>query len=176
MKDPKTRLQEILQGNNQELPVYEVESVTGQDHDLSFKVKCSLPSLNIAQFGEGASRRLSEKIAAQRIIEELEALGLGDFLNTSDFEQTKSGYVALFGRPNVGKSTLLNYLLRQKISITSRKPQTTRVNLLGIDTRESHQAIYVDTPGIIKKTRNTLNRFMVDNAKSLLGDVDWQCC
>ena len=81
-------------------------------------------------------------------------------MNTSDFEQTKSGYVALFGRPNVGKSTLLNYLLRQKISITSRKPQTTRVNLLGIDTRKSHQAIYVDTPGIIKKTRNTLNRFM----------------
>ena len=93
-------------------------------------------------------------------------------MNTSDFEQTKSGYVALFGRPNVGKSTLLNYLLRQKISITSRKPQTTRVNLLGIDTRKSHQAIYVDTPGIIKKTKNTLNRFMVDNAKSLLGDVD----
>ena len=93
-------------------------------------------------------------------------------MNTSDFEQTKTGYVALFGRPNVGKSTLLNYLLRQKISITSRKPQTTRVNLLGIDTRKSHQAIYVDTPGIIKKTRNTLNRFMVDNAKSLLGDVD----
>ena len=80
--------------------------------------------------------------------------------------------MALFGRPNVGKSTLLNYLLRQKISITSRKPQTTRVNLLGIDTQETHQAIYVDTPGIIKKTRNTLNRFMVDNAKSLLGDVD----
>ena len=77
LKDPKTRLQEILQGNNEQLPVYEVESVTGQDHDLSFKVKCSLPSLNIAQFGEGASRRLSEKIAAQRIIEELEALGLG---------------------------------------------------------------------------------------------------
>ena len=93
-------------------------------------------------------------------------------MNTRDSQKTKSGYVAFFGRPNVGKSTLLNYLLRQKISITSRKPQTTRVNLLGIDTQDSHQAIYVDTPGIIKKTRNTLNRFMVDNAKSLLGDVD----
>jgi len=93
-------------------------------------------------------------------------------LNTRNSQKTKSGYVALFGRPNVGKSTLLNYLLRQKISITSRKPQTTRVNLLGIDTQDTHQAIYVDTPGIIKKTRNTLNRFMVDNAKSLLGDVD----
>jgi len=93
-------------------------------------------------------------------------------LNTRNSQKTKSGYVALFGRPNVGKSTLLNYLLRQKISITSRKPQTTRVNLLGIDTQDTHQAIYVDTPGIIKKTRNTLNRFMVDNAKSLVGDVD----
>ena len=93
-------------------------------------------------------------------------------MNTRNSQKTKSGYVALFGRPNVGKSTLLNYLLRQKISITSRKPQTTRVNLLGIDTQDTHQAIYVDTPGIIKKTRNTLNRFMVDNAKSLVGDVD----
>ena len=93
-------------------------------------------------------------------------------MSTRNSQKTKSGYVALFGRPNVGKSTLLNYLLRQKISITSRKPQTTRVNLLGIDTQDTHQAIYVDTPGIIKKTRNTLNRFMVDNAKSLVGDVD----
>ena len=93
-------------------------------------------------------------------------------MNIKNSQKTKTGYVALFGRPNVGKSTLLNYLLRQKISITSRKPQTTRVNLLGIDTQDTHQAIYVDTPGIIKKTRNTLNRFMVDNAKSLLGDVD----
>ena len=99
-------------------------------------------------------------------------MALVNSLNTNNTRKMKSGYVAFFGRPNVGKSTLLNYLLRQKISITSRKPQTTRVNLLGIDTRDNHQAIYVDTPGIIKKTRNTLNRFMVDKAKSLLGDVD----
>ena len=79
--------------------------------------------------------------------------------------------MALFGRPNVGKSTLLNYLLRQKISIT-RANRKLPGEFTGNDTRESHQAIYVDTPGIIKKTRNTLNRFMVDNAKSLLGDVD----
>ena len=84
----------------------------------------------------------------------------------------KTGYVALFGRPNVGKSTLLNYVLAQKISITSRKPQTTRVNLLGIDTEKKYQAIYVDTPGIIKETKNTLNRFMVDSAKSMIDDVD----
>ena len=89
-----------------------------------------------------------------------------------DKKELKAGYVALFGRPNVGKSTLLNYLLKQKISITSRKPQTTRVNLLGIDTEEANQAIYVDTPGIIKETKNTLNRFMVDSAKSIVNDVD----
>ncbi len=84
----------------------------------------------------------------------------------------KMGFVALFGRPNVGKSTLLNYLLKQKISITSRKPQTTRVNFLGIDTEKIHQAVYVYTPGIIKETINSLNRFMVDSAKSMVDDVD----
>ena len=91
-------------------------------------------------------------------------------------EGLKSGYVALVGRPNVGKSTLLNYLLGQKISITSRKPQTTRVNLLGIDTENNHQAIYVDTPGILKETKSTLNRFMVDSAKGVLNDVDLAVC
>ena len=73
---------------------------------------------------------------------------------------TFCGYVALLGRPNVGKSTLLNHLLRQKISITSRKPQTTRQNMLGVDTRGAYQAIYTDTPGIHKRTDKALNRYM----------------
>lgn len=82
------------------------------------------------------------------------------------------GYVALLGRPNVGKSTLLNHVLRQKISITSRKPQTTRHNLLGVDTEGVHQAIYMDTPGIHQHIEKALNRYMVSNATAALKDVD----
>ena len=86
--------------------------------------------------------------------------------------QQRCGYVALVGRPNVGKSTLLNHVLGQKISITSRKPQTTRRNLIGVDTHGSDQAIYVDTPGIHQQTERELNRYMVSNATSALSDVD----
>ena len=82
------------------------------------------------------------------------------------------GYVAIVGRPNVGKSTLMNHLMGQKLSITSRKPQTTRHNLLGVDTDGDRQAIYVDTPGIHNATAGALNRYMVRNATSVLGDVD----
>ena len=87
-------------------------------------------------------------------------------------EVTRCGYVALVGRPNVGKSTLLNHVLGQKISITSRKPQTTRRNLIGVDTQHHNQAIYVDTPGIHQQTERELNRYMVSNATSALSDVD----
>ena len=87
-------------------------------------------------------------------------------------EVTRCGYVALVGRPNVGKSTLLNHVLGQKISITSRKPQTTRRNLIGVDTQHQNQAIYVDTPGIHQQTERELNRYMVSNATSALSDVD----
>jgi GTP-binding protein Era len=88
-------------------------------------------------------------------------------------EQTQHcGYIALVGRPNVGKSTLLNHLLRQKLSITSRKPQTTRHVLLGVDTEAAHQAIYVDTPGIHDHARRQLNRQMVRAATAVLSDVD----
>lgn len=84
----------------------------------------------------------------------------------------KSGYVAILGRPNVGKSTLLNALVGQKISITSRKPQTTRQKVIGILTEEEYQVLFVDTPGIHSEKKDALNRFMNKNAKSALVDVD----
>ena len=82
------------------------------------------------------------------------------------------GFVALVGRPNVGKSTLMNHLLGRKLSITSRKPQTTRHNLIGVDTQGPVQAVYVDTPGIHRGGASTLNRYMVRHAASVLKDVD----
>lgn len=83
----------------------------------------------------------------------------------------KSGFVAIVGRPNVGKSTLLNRILGQKIAITSNKPQTTRNRILGIHNFEGGQALFVDTPGI-HKPKGKLNRFMVDQAISACSDVD----
>lgn len=88
------------------------------------------------------------------------------------FVSTRCGYAALIGRPNVGKSTLLNYLLGQKVSITSRKPQTTRHRLIGIKTDENTQVLYVDTPGIHDGQKKAINRYMNQTAVSILRDVD----
>jgi GTP-binding protein Era len=87
-------------------------------------------------------------------------------------EQTRCGYVAIVGRPNVGKSTLLNHILGQKISITSRKPQTTRHRLLGIKTEGDTQAIYVDTPGLHQDSEKAINRYMNRAASTTIRDVD----
>lgn len=85
---------------------------------------------------------------------------------------TRCGFIAIVGRPNVGKSTLLNYLLQQKISITSRKPQTTRHRILGIKTVGDDQFVYVDTPGMHKQQKKAINRMMNQTATSALEGVD----
>lgn len=83
----------------------------------------------------------------------------------------KSGFVAIVGAPNVGKSTLLNQILGEKISITSKKPQTTRNRILGVLHRSESQLIFIDTPGI-HKAKRPLNIRIVDAALSALGNVD----
>lgn len=84
----------------------------------------------------------------------------------------KCGYVALVGRPNVGKSTLLNHLLGQKLSITSRKPQTTRHCIQGIKTGERGQIIFVDTPGLHEGEKRAMNRYLNRTAAAMLDSVD----
>jgi len=86
-------------------------------------------------------------------------------------QQFKAGYAALVGRPNVGKSTLMNVLLHQKISITTPKPQTTRHRVLGILTRDSSQTIFLDTPGLIDP-RYELQRYMVGQIHRSIADAD----
>ncbi len=84
----------------------------------------------------------------------------------------RCGLVAIIGRPNVGKSTLLNHLLGQKISITSRKPQTTRHRILGVSTRDEVQTVYVDTPGLHRVEARAINRVMNRAARAAVRDVD----
>ncbi|KJF86755.1 GTPase Era [Photobacterium phosphoreum] len=82
------------------------------------------------------------------------------------------GFIAIVGRPNVGKSTLLNRLVGQKLSITSRKPQTTRHRIMGVDTRDGFQAVYIDTPGLHIEEKRVINRLMNRAASSSLTDVE----
>lgn len=90
----------------------------------------------------------------------------------SDSIVSYCGFVAIVGRPNVGKSTLLNRLVGQKITITSRKPQTTRHRILGIQTEGAHQAIYIDTPGVHTAETQVLNRWMNRTASRAMQGVD----
>ena len=87
---------------------------------------------------------------------------------TPDF---KSGFVAIIGRPNVGKSTLMNHLIGQKIAITSKKPQTTRNRIQTVYTCEKGQIVFLDTPGI-HKAKNKLGEYMVAVAERTLKEVD----
>lgn len=83
----------------------------------------------------------------------------------------KTGFMAIVGRPNVGKSTLLNAILGEKVAIVSSKPQTTRNRIIGIHTVEDKQYVFLDTPGIFKP-RNTLGSYMVKTANSSMSDAD----
>lgn len=87
-------------------------------------------------------------------------------------EDHKSGFVAVVGRPNVGKSTLLNAFLQQKIAIVTPRPQTTRSRQLGIITESGYQMIFIDTPGIMKEPRHKLDEYMLETAVDALSDAD----
>ena len=84
----------------------------------------------------------------------------------------KSGYAVIIGRPNVGKSTLMNHLIGQKIAITSNRPQTTRNRIETVLTTEEGQIIFLDTPGMIRKADNRLGEYLIDVSDKTIGDAD----
>jgi GTPase len=87
----------------------------------------------------------------------------------------RCGYVALIGKPNTGKSTLMNALVGEKLSITAHRPQTTRHQILGIRTADDYQCIFVDTPGLHDSNKKAIHRYMNRAATSMLDDVDLIC-
>ena len=87
-------------------------------------------------------------------------------------EGFRCGYVAVVGRPNVGKSTLINHIIGEKVSITSKKPQTTRNRVLGVVTKPMAQFVFVDTPGFQTKVKTQLTRRMNRSVRSTLAEVD----
>ena len=87
----------------------------------------------------------------------------------------RCGYVALIGKPNTGKSTLMNALVGEKLSITAHRPQTTRHQILGIKTSDDYQCIFVDTPGLHDSRKKAIHRYMNRAATSMLEDVDLIC-
>ena len=92
----------------------------------------------------------------------------------ADGKNVKSGFVTLIGRPNVGKSTLMNHIIGQKIAITSNKPQTTRNRIQTVYTDKRGQIVFVDTPGI-HKAKNKLGEYMVGAAEKTINEVDVIC-
>ena len=84
----------------------------------------------------------------------------------------KSGYAVIIGRPNVGKSTLMNHLIGQKIATTSNRPQTTRNRIETVLTTEEGQIIFLDTPGMIRKADNKLGEYLIDVSDKTIGDAD----
>ena len=93
-------------------------------------------------------------------------------MNTESPSVHHSGFVSIVGRPNVGKSTLMNHLLGQKISITANKPQTTRHRILGIHTEDGYQVVFIDTPGMHLNAKSAMNRYMNRAASSGMDAVD----
>ncbi len=163
-KDPKTRLQELLQSRKRPLPEYLVVAIDGDQHDQTFTVNCLLQDAELSTKGSGtqsatrrAGRRRSHAGANHRMTESA---------------PTRCGYVAIIGRPNVGKSTLLNRILGQKLAITSHKAQTTRHAILGIKTLPEGQILFVDTPGIHQRGGSALNRYLNRAARATIADTD----
>ena len=121
-----------------------------------------------------SQKNLESMLAASRAATSRPAATVGDAGEAGEASATgqRCGVIAIVGKPNVGKSTLLNALVGQKISITSRKAQTTRHRITGIHTREQTQFIFVDTPGFQTRHATALNKSLNKTVMGAIGDVD----
>ena len=178
-KDPKTRLQELLQARRRPIPEYQV--VERRRHParpvLPGAAACYRTTGTVAQ-GEGSSRRRAEQAAAEAMLARLSNACRSGGPSGSPgaagacLSQARCGVAAgsaIVGRPNVGKSTLLNRILGQKLAITSHKAQTTRHSILGIKTRPEGQILFVDTPGIHHRGDGALNRYLNRAARTAVA-------
>jgi small GTP-binding protein len=128
-------------------------------------------SANVELEGENAKMNVSA-LEQDRITAMLGAAAAQKTVSTVPVESQRCGLIAIVGKPNVGKSTLLNALVGQKISITSRKAQTTRHRITGMSTRGEVQFVFVDTPGFQTLHGNALNRSLNKAVQGAVGDVD----
>ena len=173
LRDPKSALQEWAQGRGLPTPNYSVVEQVGPDHAPRFQV-------------DGRGRRGRARVwgpavpsaPPNRTPRAASSFGRASGgrkpMASPDETATRAGFVALIGAPNAGKSTLLNTLVGSKVSIVSRKVQTTRALVRGIAIEQEAQIVFVDTPGIFKPKRR-LDRAMVTSAWGGAGDADVVC-
>ena len=157
LKDAKSRLQEYLQANNLPLPIYNVESNHAGNNFL-----CSVDYKGEVFSASATIKKEAEQKTAALILSNLNQVMTKKFC----------GYISIVGKPNVGKSTLLNVILDKKVSITSRKSQTTRNNILGVKTEGDFQMVFLDTPGIHINATKTMNKVLNHSAISVIEDSD----
>ena len=169
LKDPKTRLQEALQAHGLALPVYTLTGVAGDPHVQSFTVSCEIPILETRGRGRGRQPPPCGAIGRREIVRTAAARNAEAGMSEPKFH---AGHVAIVGRPNVGKSTLVNALVGRKVSIVTAKPQTTRHRILGVVNRPEAQLVLVDTPGLHESTRRVMNQYMNRVAISSSQDAD----
>ena len=154
-RDSKTELQELLQSKKLELPKY----ITTESN-IGFVCKILIDNQKFT--GSGNSKRHSEIAVAKEALKYLK----------SKMDKNYCGYVSIIGKPNVGKSTIINTILDKKVSITSRKSQTTRNNILGIKNIKNKQMIFIDTPGMHIKSQKTMNKILNKSAQGIIEDSD----